>query len=213
MDQVRLPPHPAVPTSRTAIATGDTTGYLTEEILYLVFAVHLDCRISQGGCPDRPWFGRRYPDLGYPRHARDRATGEARLAERDHQAHRRRLSRLDRCRMIAGARRSAPVVSSMPNAEQGGWVALRRGCLSSITNSNAAVFSTAPVQAAYRRAKARIDIRVGAVLIALGSASPSRCNSARTARRKSQVATHCRGRSAAVATQSRGGHPLSARCL
>lgn len=111
------------------------------------------------------------------------------------------------CRMIAGAHRPAPVAGSMPSAH-GGWVALRRGYLSSITNPKAAaffgsifvvmlpthapgwvygaavillavlsagwhcglavVFSATPVQAAYRRAKTRMDTLVGAVLIALG---------------------------------------------
>lgn len=112
------------------------------------------------------------------------------------------------CRMIAGARRPAPTASSMPGTLHGGWLALRRGYLSSITNPKAAaffssifvvmlpahapgwvyaaavallawlsacwhcglavVFSIAPIQAGYRKAKGRIDTLVGAVLIALG---------------------------------------------
>ena len=96
----------------------------------------------------------------------------------------------------------------MRGAQHGGWIALRRGYLSSITNPKAAaffgsifvvmlpahapgwvygaavlllavlsvgwhcglavVFSVAPIQAGYRKAKARIDTLVGAVLIALG---------------------------------------------
>ena len=110
-------------------------------------------------------------------------------------------------RMILGARRPAPAAGSMPDPRHGGWIALRRGYLSSITNPKAAaffgsifvimlpayapgwvyaaavallavlsagwhcglaiVFSVAPIQAGYRRAKARIDTLVGAVLIAL----------------------------------------------
>ncbi len=112
------------------------------------------------------------------------------------------------CRMIAGARRPAPAAGSMPGAQHGGWIALRRGYLSSITNPKAAaffgsifvvmlpahapvwvyasavlllavlsagwhcglavVFSVAPIQAGYRKAKARIDTLVGAILITLG---------------------------------------------
>lgn len=112
------------------------------------------------------------------------------------------------CRMIAGARRPAPVAGSMSTALHGGWTALRRGYLASITNPKAAaffgsvfvvmlppdapdwvrvavvlilglvsagwhcglalVFSVAPIQAGYRRAKAKIDSVVGAVLVALG---------------------------------------------
>lgn len=111
-------------------------------------------------------------------------------------------------RMIAGARRPAPVAGSLPDRVYGNWTALRRGYLSSITNPKAAaffgsifvvmlpahapgwvyaaavvllatlsacwhcglalVFSVASVQAGYRRAKARIDTVVGAVLIGLG---------------------------------------------
>ena len=112
------------------------------------------------------------------------------------------------CRMIAGALRPAPAAGSMPGAQHGGWIALRRGYLSSITNPKAAaffgsifvvmlpahapvwvyasavlllavlsagwhcglavVFSVAPIQAGYRKAKARIDTLVGAILITLG---------------------------------------------
>jgi threonine/homoserine/homoserine lactone efflux protein len=112
------------------------------------------------------------------------------------------------CRMIAGARREAPVAGSLSGEGHGAWTALRRGYLSSITNPKAAaffgsifvvmlpaqapgwvyvaavvlltalsagwhcglalVFSVAPVQAGYRRAKARIDTVIGVVLIALG---------------------------------------------
>ena len=111
-------------------------------------------------------------------------------------------------RMILGARRPAPAAGSMSAARHGGWIALRRGYLSSITNPKAAaffgsisvvmlpahapgwvyaaavallallsagwhcglavVFSVAPIQAGYRRAKAKIDTLVGAVLIVLG---------------------------------------------
>ncbi|MBU8545070.1 MULTISPECIES: LysE family transporter [Roseomonadaceae] len=110
--------------------------------------------------------------------------------------------------MIAGARRPAPAPGSLSGATHGGWAALRRGYLSSITNPKAAaffgsifvvmlpgdapgwvhaaavlllailsagwhcglalVFSLAPIQAAYRRAKAGIDTVVGAILIGLG---------------------------------------------
>ena len=110
--------------------------------------------------------------------------------------------------MIAGARRPAPPPGSLSGAMHGGWAALRRGYLSSITNPKAAaffgsifvvmlpaeapgwvhvaavlllailsagwhcglalVFSLAPIQAGYRRAKARIDTVVGAILIGLG---------------------------------------------
>lgn len=44
------------------------------------------------------------------------------------------------CRMILGARHPAPAAGSMPNARHGGWIALRRGYLSSITNPKAAAF-------------------------------------------------------------------------
>lgn len=111
-------------------------------------------------------------------------------------------------RMIAGARRPAPTAGSLPPEAHGGWTALRRGYVASITNPKAAaffgsifvvmlpahaptwvyaaavallavlsagwhcgmavVFSVAPIQAGYRRAKAKIDAAIGAVLIALG---------------------------------------------
>lgn len=111
-------------------------------------------------------------------------------------------------RMIAEARRPVPAAGSLPAETHGGWTALRRGYLASITNPKAAaffgsifvvmlpahapswvsaaavallaflsagwhcglavVFSVAPIQAGYRRAKARIDTVVGAILIALG---------------------------------------------
>ena len=113
------------------------------------------------------------------------------------------------CRMIAGSRRPAPAAGSMPNARHGGWMALRRGYLCSMTNPKAAaffgsifvvmlpahapgwvygavvawlavlsagwhcglavVFSVAPVQAGYRRAKGKIDVIVGVVLVFLGA--------------------------------------------
>ncbi len=75
------------------------------------------------------------------------------------------------CRMIAGSRRPAPAAGSMPNARHGGWMALRRGYPCSMTNPKAAalVFSAAPVQAGYRRAKGKIDVVVGGVLVALGA--------------------------------------------
>lgn len=111
-------------------------------------------------------------------------------------------------RMVAGAHRPAPAAGSLPAEAHGGWTALRRGYLASITNPKAAaffgsifvvmlpahapawvyaaavvllavlsagwhcgmaiVFSVAPIQAGYRRAKAKIDTAIGAVLIALG---------------------------------------------
>ena len=111
-------------------------------------------------------------------------------------------------RIIAGARRPVPAAGSLSVRSHGGWAALRRGYLASITNPKAAaffgsifvvmlpaqapswvyaaavllvaalsagwhcglaiVFSVAPIQASYRRAKARIDTAVGAVLITLG---------------------------------------------
>jgi threonine/homoserine/homoserine lactone efflux protein len=110
--------------------------------------------------------------------------------------------------MIIRARSPAPAPGSLPGAGHGGWTALRRGYLSSITNPKAAaffgsifvvmlpaeapgwvhaasvlllatlsafwhcglalVFSIAPIQAGYRRAKAGIDTVVGTVLIGLG---------------------------------------------
>ena len=112
------------------------------------------------------------------------------------------------CRMIGAARRPAPAAGSLAGGLHGGWAALRRGYLSSITNPKAAVFfgsifvvmlpahapgwvyaaavallavlsagwhcglamvfSVAPIQAGYRRAKAKIDTLVGGILIALG---------------------------------------------
>ncbi|NKE45746.1 LysE family transporter [Roseomonas frigidaquae] len=112
------------------------------------------------------------------------------------------------CQMIAGARRPAPAPGSLSGAMHGGWTALRRGYLSSITNPKAAaffgsifvvmlpadapgwvhaaavillatlsafwhcglavVFSIAPIQAGYRRAKAGIDSVIGVVLVGLG---------------------------------------------
>lgn len=111
-------------------------------------------------------------------------------------------------RMIATARRPATLPGSLPATAHGGWAALRRGYLASITNPKAAaffgsifvvllpphapawvhvaavgslallsaawhcglavVFSATPIQAGYRRAKARIDTVVGVVLVTLG---------------------------------------------
>jgi len=112
-------------------------------------------------------------------------------------------------RMIVKAHNPAPLPGSLSAAAGGGWAALRRGYLASITNPKAAVFfgsifvavlpthapgwvygtavvllallsaawhcglalvfSIAPIQASYRRAKARVDTVVGALLVALGA--------------------------------------------
>jgi len=54
-------------------------------------------------------------------------------------------------RMVTGARRPAPTAGSLPGGTHGGWTAPWRGYL-----------------AGYRRAKARIDTAIGAILVALG---------------------------------------------
>jgi len=111
-------------------------------------------------------------------------------------------------RMVIKARDPAPRPGSL-SAAGGGWAAVRRGYLASITNPKAAVFfgsifvallpahapgwvygtavvllallsaawhcglalvfSIAPIQARYRRAKAHVDTVVGALLVALGA--------------------------------------------
>lgn len=43
-------------------------------------------------------------------------------------------------RMVVGARRPPPAVGSLPAEAHGGWTALRRGYLASITNPKAAAF-------------------------------------------------------------------------